>query len=498
MNAAAWLAANGGTATASPSNPANTQQATKPMSASQWLAQNSQPPAPTGTQTQQPTSFASKFFNGAGNAANNFSQGLAQGEIKQASNLGGLVDKGLSTIPGGVGKFFSGGVQQNQRVQTSPALQDTSAAQTAGDITSQVAPYFTGAGEDEAIASEVGKLASRVAANSAIGTVQTGSPKSGAEIGAGGEFVGGLAGKALEGIGATAAKIFIPKSDAEAGMLQSYKASNTLLDRIKSVISGGKVKAPSTAGSTAFEKGLMGTESMIGVQAKRAQNKLWSGLIRPALKSVTNPVDMDKFFSDAEASIIKDNPELGRQKSLLDALQSVKEDYAGVKTQTLEQLQKLKEGWAEFVPEKAYKGQSIAGAYNDVRNTLAGQARTQIYNALGDNVKQAYLDYGNLYGITALGRKSMTGAIKGGTGTTLKNLLERFTVPIGTIGGQTLYKIGQIAEFAGPAGAKTLQDILGSVSASNNQSQPQDQQNNQSPTQGTLQSQVFPTQQQNQ
>lgn len=465
----------------------NTPQQSQPTT---WAAlrakyQNYQAPA---APAQQPQSLAQKFFGGAKDAntmLGNFSEGVAKSEVGAVQNLGhevaGLAKPGSPMSVGAKTNFFS----------DPNALKTQGKAQAVGKFVGDVAPYLTGAGEDEGIVSGAAKIASRAAANTAIGSAQTGSLKQGAEIGAGGELVGGVGGKILKGIGETAAKMFIPKSDAEAGMLQTYKASNSLVDRIKSVLTGNKPKAPSTSASTAFQKGLAGTESMIGVQAKRAQNKIWNGLIKPALKQASTPVDMNKFFSDAEAQIVKENPELGRQKSLLTALSSIKDEYAGVKTQTLEQLQKLKEGWANFVPDKAYKGQPITGAYNDVRNTLSNQARTHIYNALGSNVKQAYLDYGNLYGITALGRKSMTGAIKGGTGTSLKNLIEMATIPIGTIGGQILYKIGQIGEFAGPAGAKTLKDIISGTA-------PNQTGTNQTPSAGTLQSNMFPTAGQNQ
>lgn len=405
-----------------------------------------------------PPTLSQRFFGNLKNAVPGANPGMttsgidvSAGNVQKARSGLGEVLPIAGSIAGGIGGAFAGGAAASPTVIGAPA------GAYAGGVAGSAAGAALGQAANEGIKSLFGHrkgISGSDVAQSAAGY--------GALEAVGGPFAS-IAGKGLEVVGETAAKMFIPKSEAEAGLLQAYKAKNSLASRIGSFLGlGKKTSAPSTAAGSAFKKGLVGTESMLGVQAKRAQSKLWSNLIGPALKQATTLVDMEKFFSDTASQIVKDNPELGRQSSLLEALDSVKEDYKGVKTQTLAELQKLKEGWAQFVPDKAYKGKPIAGAYNDVRNQLAGQARTQIYDALGDNVKQAYLDYGNLNGITALGRKAMTGAIQGGTGTSLKNIMERLTIPIGTVGGQTLYKIGEGLEFVGSPGARTIRDIFAS------------------------------------
>lgn len=272
---------------------------------------------------------------------------------------------------------------------------------------------------------------------------------------------GDILGKAAEAAGQKLGEAFIPTSEKEAGILQNYKAGTTFADRIGSLLSGDS-KAPTTAASAAFSKGLMGTESQMGVQATRAQGKLWTSMIKPALENSKTEVDMPSFFDQAEQKITSETNDPTRQKQLLNALDSVKEDFGSTGKVSMKQLQKYKEGWAEFVPDKAYKGQPIAGSVNDVRNTLAGMARDTIYKELGPDVRQAYLDYGNLNGIKKLGQSAMAGSkLKGGAGSMLHGLYEMATVPIGTVGGQTLYKAGQGLEFAGGAGAKTLGEVLG-------------------------------------
>lgn len=276
------------------------------------------------------------------------------------------------------------------------------------------------------------------------------------------------AGRLTSKAGSKMVESVIPTSTREAGILQTYKANKPFLQRVGDVLSGTE-KAPITAGKTALTTkqgqtvgGLFGTKSQIGIQAKRASDSLWSDVISPRLKESTKAVDLDQFFNKIEGDIIANNPELSRQKSLLEGLQSIREDYAGTKVISLDKLQKLKEGWAQFVPEKAYQGKPIAGAFNDVRNLMSSEARQTIYNELGDDVKQAYIDYGNLTGLKEMGKKSMTGqALKGGTGGLVSEIFSQAVTPVGTVGGQVLYRLGNGLEFLGNAGAKKLSQVLG-------------------------------------
>lgn len=240
------------------------------------------------------------------------------------------------------------------------------------------------------------------------------------------------------------------------------------MSRVSEVLKG-TAKAPSIAGKTAVTttagqkvSGLFGTKAQIGIQARRASDSLWKDVINPRLKSSGQAVDMDGFFAKVEQDIISKTPEISRQKSLLEALKAYKEDYAGIKAVGLEQLQKYKEGWAKFVPEKAYKGKPIGGAFNDVRNELANEARTTIYSQLGDDVKQAYFDYGNLKGLQEMGQVAMTGAkFKGGAGSFMSELVSQAVTPIATVGGQAIYRVGKGVEFIGNIGAKNVGQALG-------------------------------------
>jgi len=267
-------------------------------------------------------------------------------------------------------------------------------------------------------------------------------------------------GRVISKTGSEAVEAVIPKTEKEAKILQSYKANKPFIERIGDIL-GGTEKYPKTAGKTTVEKGLFGTKSSIGVQAKRAGKEIWDNIISPRLKENPNKVNLGEFFSSVQDDIIKNNPEISRQKSLLNALEAVADDYKDTPEVSLEELQKLKEGWAEFVPDKAYKGESISGAFNAVRNELAGKARTNIYEQLGDDVKQAYFDYTNLKGLQDMGVKSMTGSkLKGGAGSFIQEIASQAVTPIATIGGNILYRLGNGIEFIGKIGAKTVGEAL--------------------------------------
>ena len=270
-----------------------------------------------------------------------------------------------------------------------------------------------------------------------------------------------VAGKGLQKTGTEIAGSVLPINEKEAGIIKSYLANKPFLQRVGDLVKGTD-NAPVTSGSTAVGQSLFGTKKMIGVQAERAQKTLWNDLIKPQLDNAKVQIDLPEYFKTVEKKIIEDTPELTRQKALLEALNSFKEDYAGMNTISLAKLQKLKEGWAEFVPEKFYKGQNIAGNARQVSALLADEARKTIYDVLGPEVKQAYFDYGNLMNLSQMGQTAMTGQkLKGGTGGFVSELASRAVTPIGTVGGNVIYKVGQGLEFIGKAGAKTLDEVLG-------------------------------------
>jgi hypothetical protein len=151
---------------------------------------------------------------------------------------------------------------------------------------------------------------------------------------------------------------------------------------------------------------------------------------------------------------------MSRQKSLLEALEALKEDYKGIDEIPLKKLQDIKSGWAQFIPDKSYQGRPIAGAFKDVTAKAADKARTTIYDTLGSDMREAYIDYGNMKALEELGIKAMTGTgLKGGFGGFWSTVKDMALIPVTTIGGKVLYRTGQGIEIIGNAGAKTLADI---------------------------------------
>ena len=388
--------------------------------------------------------------------AENFLGGMLRGFSSIGRNVQDVLPRSLSTVPN-----FSTGEAGKKASETLKPLDST--AGKIGNMTGELLPFLTPGGASKT-APWLAKAGIGALKNTAIGTAVTGDVKEGAVIGVGGEVLGGLT-KPLASAGKTIYKsLAIPLSKGEARMVQAYKANVPFLQRVGAALSGNS-KVPITADETAFRKGLMGTESMIGVQAKKATGKIWDGIISPALKA-SDDVDLKPIFADAKTTIIKNNPELNQQKALLKALDSIVDDYKGVTKSTMENLQDLKSGWASPVPQKAWRGEDITGAVNNVRKTLSDISRTKILTTIKDPaVKQAYIDYGNLKGLQEWGQKAMTGGkFKGGTGGFLNAAKDAILTPVATIGGQVIYKTAHGIEFISTPGMKVLHDLFNEVS----------------------------------
>lgn len=249
--------------------------------------------------------------------------------------------------------------------------------------------------------------------------------------------------------------------------VQAYEAAQpTLIDRVKGVFSKTATEAntaakPTSEANTAVRLLQPGTEWQLGVHAKKVSQSLWTDTIAPSLAGTKDKIDIRSFFGDLKKQIIKDNADLSRRSTLLNALESFQQDFSKVGKVSYDKLQSYKEGWAKFVPEKAYKGEAIAGALNEVRNLAAQNARKAIYEKLGPAVKQAYLDYGNLQSIAEAGIKSVDALrSKGVTKQVWEFVMDKAVTPIATVAGKVLYKTGEGLEFLGNSGAKKVRDII--------------------------------------
>lgn len=287
------------------------------------------------------------------------------------------------------------------------------------------------------------------------------------------EWAGGpvlrTAGKAVGNLmkagGTKLVEAFMPRNMREAGLVQAYRAGHGLWERALAGATG-ESGGPRTLAQTIAENRLWGTEAGLGVRALKAQRNLWNNMIQPALTRTRDKINIPKFFDEVEADIIKENPEAARQGDLIKALNSLRDTYRAknINDVTYHQLQKFKEGWAEFVPQKYYRGEDVSGAFNEVKALTSDLARLKIYDKLGPDVKQAYLDYSNLYNVVQHGKSAMTRQLKvGGTGTVLAGLKDAAMTPVSTIGSKVLYKTADGLELVGEPGARFVRDIIPGV-----------------------------------
>lgn len=276
------------------------------------------------------------------------------------------------------------------------------------------------------------------------------------------ETVSGAIAPTVKKVGEITYKGAIPLSKKEAGLVQAYKAKYPLLERIRAAITGKTLPGdPTTVGETAARQGVWGTESMIGVQAKRAKDNLWNSIVEPALKSSKEKIDFKTFAGEID-EIIKQIPENTRRKTMEKAFEAFKQDYATEGAMDLLRLQSLKEGWTQFLGQKAFRGEELGNAFREVQKIASQLARNKIYKAVPSGVKEAYWDYGNLKGLMEIGQKAMTRAkFQGGAGSFVSGVFDKAVTPVATSGGKTIYTVGEGLDFVGDIGKRTLGELFG-------------------------------------
>lgn len=270
-------------------------------------------------------------------------------------------------------------------------------------------------------------------------------------------------GRTLKAAGEAAYGVTVPMKEATSKSLLNYQAKQgSLLNRVRNMAGGALEGKPITEANTAARLGLVGTERELGIQAKQFSDKIWESKIAPKLEATKEAVDMRQFITELEDDIVKNTPELGRRNSLLEALEAFKSDYKNVGKIGGSKLQEYKEGWAKFIPEATYAGKPIAGALKEVRNMAASKARRKIYEIVGEEGKEAYIDWGNLQSIITSGVKSTTGdAAKRSLGRNVwEFIMDKAVTPIATVSGKVLYKTGDGLEFIGDLGAKKVKDVV--------------------------------------
>jgi hypothetical protein len=256
----------------------------------------------------------------------------------------------------------------------------------------------------------------------------------------------------------------------EAEQLLAYEASRpaNFIEKIygSNALQGNAVFKPITQSNSALRSGLAGTEKQVGVQAKRAADSLYNKEIAPAVKSIQGVITKDDLFNPLQENI-NNITDPSKKKAYQNALEALKEDYVSIDKFTFQEAQKLKSEIAEFTPAKVFRGQDVANETRMLQADIAGIIRNKTYDALKDvNIKQKYMDYGNLKELEKVGVKAISEQkLKGGFGGFWSQIYDTAMTPFKTIGGKVIYKIGDKLQIEAPKGfeGKPLRNYLESV-----------------------------------
>lgn len=255
----------------------------------------------------------------------------------------------------------------------------------------------------------------------------------------------------------------------EAENILAYEASQPSM--FSSLFGAGAIKGnpafkPITTAETSLRAGIAGTEKQVGVQAKRVADTLYKKEIAPAVSGIKGTITKEELFAPAEERIAN-MVDPSKKAAYQNALDSLKEDYANIAHFSFKDAQALKSELAQFTPAKVFRGQDVANETRMIQADMANLIRQKTYEALKDlNIKQKYLDYGNLQELQKVGVKAISeGGLKGGFGGFWSTVYDKAMTPVKTIGGKVLYKIGDKLQVTAPKGfeGKSFAEYLQSV-----------------------------------
>jgi len=405
--------------------------------------------------------FTSPLHNiAAGNGADNLQSAIGAGKqaISDFASAGaqnaGPIGQGMLDAAPGLKPAFEG---------LKTATQPTNLAQAQGAAQTGMAEVALGGPGGVGLAKEAMGAAPGLAREAGIAVPGT--------------LLGNIAdkvGEGIQGVGKSLYKFFLPQSEKESALLRMYKANTPLPERIATALKGEESGAPKTMADSLFDKTKGGgTEGALGVKATRGKDAVWKEVLQPAFKEAdkTHKVSMTSFFDELQHDITVDNPEPSRRNDLLNGLEALKEDYKGTDLVSPSKLQDFKEAWAQHLPNKAFKGQEVGPAFNEVKNLAADKARTGLYDLLGPDAKEAFFDYGNLKSFEKLADQETSGKNNKSL-FSLETLKNKALVPIATVAGRTVYRVGQGIELVGEAGARTLGDLALFKSLTSQETQP--------------------------
>ncbi len=267
--------------------------------------------------------------------------------------------------------------------------------------------------------------------------------------------IGKVAGKTLATTGAITEKAgkslvsaTFPPTASQAKSILDYKSTTPLLKRVQLAAKSAE-KAPITPSEVALKYNLVGlSRSEIGAKAKRVANQLFENQVNPVINGIEKVVKPKEIFDRVKKTISK-IADTSKKKSLLNALDSLKDDYKNVSRLSYKKLDQIKSEMAKGLPAKVWKGQDIAGELNNVRKMFSDEARKLIRKELPDNVKRIYDEYGSLLSIMEKGEKSLQRGLDVGILGLTSEAIRRGATPLTTIGGKAINKAGEIIKGVG-------------------------------------------------
>lgn len=256
---------------------------------------------------------------------------------------------------------------------------------------------------------------------------------------------------------------------AEAEKILAYEATKpSVTSKIygAGALEGNPAFKPITTADTALRSGIAGTEKQVGIQAKQVADTLYNKEIKPAVQSIKDVISKEELFAPLQERINK-IVDPSKQKAYQNAYDSLVEDYASRKAFTFPEAQALKSELAQFTPAKVFRGQDVANETRMLQADMASYIRNRTYEALKDsNIRQKYIDYGNLQELQKVGVKAISEAgKKGGFGGFWSTVYDTAMTPVKTIGGKVIYKIGDKLQVTAPKGfeGKPLSEYLKAV-----------------------------------
>ena len=375
----------------------------------------------------------------------------------------GVEKTGLNTLQNlqtiGQGAMLAVGIPAEQVAKTGFQSLDTSSPQG-----KRVEQAFTPTNQDQNLGANL-ETGAELLAGGGAGLIKD------AVVG-GTKLVGAGVAPVLNVVKPTGERLFssaFSPSVKEAESILAYEATKpTLAGKIygAGALEGNAAFKPITTAETALRSGIAGTEKQIGVQAKQVADNLYKKVIVPAVQGIKGVITKEELFAPLQERITK-IIDPSKQKAYQNAFESLIEDYASRKSFTFPEAQSLKSELAQFTPAKVFRGQDVANETRMLQADMASYIRNRTYEALKDsNIRQKYIDYGNLQELQKVGVKAISdGGLKGGFGGFWSTIYDAAMSPIKTIGGKVLYKIGDKLQVTAPKGfeGKSFGDYLRAV-----------------------------------